>query len=138
MKVIIAGSRDWVTGEDVKAAMDACPFFVNVVVSGKARGADTLGERWAAEHGHMVAPFPADWDTHGKSAGPIRNQEMAEYAGGLVALWDGKSKGTQNMVTEMVKRGKPVFIWGLSEDLIARRRLLAMTASIPRRGAQDD
>lgn len=78
------------------------------VVSGKVRGADTLGEKWAEEHGVSVAEFPADWNKHGKAAGYIRNKNMADYAveegkGLLVAFWDGESRGTKSMI-ELAKK----------------------------------
>lgn len=57
-----------------------------------------------------VKRFPADWDRHGRAAGPIRNCQMAQYADALIAIWDGKSRGTKNMIDEMNKCGKPVLI----------------------------
>lgn len=74
------------------------------IISGKARGADTLGERFGIKCGFEIKEFPADWNKHGKSAGFIRNEEMAKFAssenvyGVLIAFWDGKSKGTMNMI----------------------------------------
>jgi hypothetical protein len=68
------------------------------VVSGCARGADQLGERWADERGYPVKRFPADWHKHGKRAGYLRNEEMAGYATHLVAFWDGRSRGTKHMI----------------------------------------
>ena len=65
---------------------------------------------WAFRTGTDVKEFPANWARHGRSAGPIRNQEMAEYADALIALWDGKSKGTENMISEAQKRGLKVYI----------------------------
>lgn len=53
--------------------------------------------------------FNADWETHGKAAGPIRNKEMAEYSGGLLLIWDGESNGSKNMLKEMNKLGKPIY-----------------------------
>ena len=52
--------------------------------------------------------FPAEWNTYGKAAGPIRNRQMAEYAapdGYCVVFWDGKSRGSQNIITEARKAG---------------------------------
>ena len=69
-----------------------------VIVSGTANGADKLGERYAADRNWSLERYPADWDTHGKSAGYKRNVEMAENADALVALWDGKSRGTKHML----------------------------------------
>lgn len=68
------------------------------VVSGTAKGADLLGEQYAKEKGYTIKRFPADWDTHGKKAGYIRNVQMAGYATHCVVFWDGKSSGTKMMV----------------------------------------
>lgn len=71
------------------------------VVSGGARGPDTLGERWAEQQGILVERFIPDWSTHGKAAGHIRNREMAKHAapnGACLVLWDGKSAGSKGMV----------------------------------------
>lgn len=61
-------------------------------------GADGLGEKYAREHGHPVTPFPAQWSTLGRSAGYIRNEEMAKYANAAVCFWDGQSRGTKHMI----------------------------------------
>lgn len=68
------------------------------IVSGTAKGADQLGERFAKEHNYQIKQFPADWNTYGKKAGYIRNKQMAEYADALVAFWNGESKGTKSMI----------------------------------------
>jgi len=83
---------------------------VTEVVSGCARGADRLGERWAEQNGIPVKRFPADWDTHGKSAGHMRNREMGLYADALVALWDGQSPGTRGMIEFAKSRGLVVYV----------------------------
>ena len=100
MKVIIAGSRNF---DDYKILKEFCDKVLAnqthiEIVSGTAEGADLLGEKYASEKGYTVKRFPADWEKHGKSAGPIRNEEMAKYADGLIAFWNGKSKGTKNMI----------------------------------------
>lgn len=74
------------------------------VVCGMAKGADTLGERYAKANGIKIKYFPAEWDKYGKSAGYHRNKAMAKYAsykmgyGALIAFWDGLSKGTKMMI----------------------------------------
>ena len=99
MRVIIAGSRDGVCRADIDAAMKASGFIPTVVLSGTARGADVLGEAWAADNGIPVERYPADWDKYGRHrAGIIRNAQMAEKAEALVAVWDGSSSGTRNMI----------------------------------------
>lgn len=112
MKTIIAGSRDlkWV---DVEKAMDECPWSdeISEVVSGCARGVDRLGEIWAANNELPTKLFPADWRIEGKRAGFIRNTRMAKYASALVAVWDGESRGTKNMIGQAQAWGLRVFIW---------------------------
>lgn len=79
-----------------------------VIVSGKARGADTLGEDYAKLRGYAIDAHPADWDTYGKSAGYKRNVEMADNADALVAFWDGASRGTKHMIDIATNKGLPV------------------------------
>lgn len=127
MKVIIAGSRgigtapsDWDYGRAdrkieadyafLKNVIQQSGFTITLVVSGTARGVDTLGERYAKDYGIPVKKFPADWAKHKTAAGPIRNREMANYADALIALWDGESRGTSHMISEMQGKGKPVFM----------------------------
>ena len=111
MKVIIAGGRDFTDYMKLASACDALLREVTVseIVSGTAKGADQLGERFANGGGYPIKRFPADWDKHGKAAGPKRNAEMAEYADCLIAFWDGQSKGTKNMIDTAKKKG----LWGL-------------------------
>lgn len=98
------------TDEDLKALSTVkYPYYtVEEIVSGVAYGADHLGEVMAGMYGIPVRRFNADWKTHGKSAGMIRNREMADYADVLYLVWDGKSTGSKNMKDEMIKRNKPV------------------------------
>lgn len=113
MKCIIAGSRSINQAIVVETAIDASGWFNDIteVVSGGANGVDALGEEWAyKQHLHLMI-FPADWDTYGKSAGMRRNRTMAAYADRLIAVHDGVSKGTANMIAEMRKQGKPVFVY---------------------------
>ena len=104
-KVIIAGSRDY---DDYHHLSTACDFLLSdlypdariEIVSGTARGADKLGERYAKERGYLLTRFPADWNMHGRSAGHLRNRDMAEYADALIAFPVGKSPGTRNMIKQ--------------------------------------
>lgn len=110
MRVIIAGSRTIHNYEVVREAVEESGFEVTEVVSGRAAGVDRLGESWADEHDVPVKPFPADWSKWGKGAGTKRNSDMAEYGDALVAVHDGVSTGTANMIEQMKFRKKPVFI----------------------------
>lgn len=111
-KVIIAGGRDF---NNYQLLFTKCCRILDnhkttevQIVSGTAKGADTLGERFAKETNTPLKRFPANWDLYGKSAGVIRNSDMADYADALIAFWDGKSRGTKNMIAEARLRGLPV------------------------------
>jgi hypothetical protein len=111
MKTIIAGSR---TIEDYTTVLDAVKqsgFTITEIVSGTARGVDRLGERYGEEHGIPIERFPADWDTHGKRAGYLRNETMINYADALIAIWDGISKGTNHAINLAKEKGLKVFIY---------------------------
>lgn len=81
------------------------------IVSGKARGVDTLGELWAERMNIPVDEYPANWDKHKRAAGPIRNSLMADNAEALVAVWDNKSRGTKNMIDTATKKGLLVYVF---------------------------
>ncbi len=109
-KLIIAGSRHYNNYEHVEHAVDIFLATTGItpteIVSGGARGVDALGERYAQERGIPLTRFPANWDEHGRAAGPIRNAEMATYADVLVAFSSG-GRGTENMIAQMATAGKP-------------------------------
>lgn len=109
-KVIIAGGRDFSDYSLLKARVDAALRTKSqthkiVIISGKARGADSLGERYAAERGYEISAHPADWEQYGKAAGYRRNAEMAQEGDALIAFWDGKSRGTKHMIDLAEKHG---------------------------------
>ena len=103
--IIIAGSRDFTNYEMLKSFLDKMREEVqfNFIVSGGARGADRLGERYAKENGIELIVMNAEWDKYGKSAGYRRNEDMARIATHLVAFWDGQSRGTMHMI-DIAKR----------------------------------
>lgn len=104
IKVIIAGTRDFDNYELLKQKMDkilAGKVRNNeeiIIISGTARGADKLGERYAREKGYKIERYPANWDKYGKRAGYIRNEQMAKVADACVCFWDEQSKGTKHMI----------------------------------------
>jgi hypothetical protein len=117
MKVIIAGSRSI---EDYKLVVDSIKssgYTITEVVSGCAVGPDRLGERWALANNIPIKEMPADFGKYGKSAGPRRNKEMAEYADAAIIIWDGESRGTRNMIENMIRRKKPYHIGMTSATL---------------------
>lgn len=110
MKTIIAGSRDIINFQTVESAIQESGFNISEVVSGLARGVDTLAILYCKKYNLPWMEFPAEWDKHGKSAGYIRNQQMADYADALIAVWDGESRGTKHMIDIANKQGLKVYI----------------------------
>jgi hypothetical protein len=120
MRVIVTGSRDWPDPKIVWSALDAIAIEAAgeplVVVTGACRtGADAAAAVWArrAERsGWQVTeePHPADWDTLGRSAGPIRNRQMVEAGADLVLAFvgPGPSRGTRGTIALAVGAGLPV------------------------------
>lgn len=98
---LVVGSRTFNDYKLLCEKLDLLLVYHNniVVVSGGAKGADTLAEKYATEHNYGCKVFPADWNKYGRPAGYIRNKQMHEYISkqehrGVVAFWDGKSRGT--------------------------------------------
>jgi len=131
MKVIIAGSRKGITLSDVRYAMLAAPFDITEVVSGCAKGVDTFGEIVAREYDIPIKRFPAKWDDleakpckikinqfgeYNCLAGFNRNKEMADYGDALIAVWNGSSSGTRDMIKLMQDGRKRVYISTKGED----------------------
>lgn len=111
MRCVIAGSRSYYPSmEQITEAVAKSGFNITEVVSGAAAGVDCCGEKWAGLHKIPATLFPALWDKYSKKAGPIRNSQMAEYGDGLIAFWDGKSAGTKNMIANMRRLKKPIYI----------------------------
>ncbi len=130
MKVIIAGSRSITDFEIIKKAIECCPFPVSEVVSGRAKGVDLLGEKYAGEEKIPIKVFKPSWsdleapgaivktNRYGKynaKAGIDRNEKMGDYADALIAVWDGESTGTKHMIEYMEFLDKEVFIYNISE-----------------------
>lgn len=114
-KVIIAGTR---TFANYSLLCTYCDRYLSrktktcdiVIVSGAARGADSLGEQYARERGYQLQRFPADWNKNGRGAGYMRNADMANYSDALIVFWDGMSKGTGHMIKTAKTKGLAVRI----------------------------
>lgn len=114
MKVIIAGPRNITkaTAETlVREALSKSGWVQKIthVIHGAAKGIDSAAHD-VCEGIWPVTPFPADWNAHGKAAGPIRNKDMANNADALIAVWNGKSTGTKNMIDTATKAGLLVYV----------------------------
>lgn len=121
-RVIIAGSRKFEDYDVLQSTMD---YYLSqkdpsevIIISGHAKGADSLGERYAQERGFPVELFPAEWDLHGKSAGFIRNTKMAEVADALVAfrVTGLACNGTNHMIREAQRLGLVIKIIDYDKD----------------------
>ena len=123
MKVIVAGSRTCNHQPTVERAIgqafnkwmsdveDWQKWYRPEIVSGGAHGVDFCGEAYAKKQGLKLTVIPALWDKYGKKAGILRNITMAEYADALIAVWDGKSRGTEHMIKTMEGMDKPVYVY---------------------------
>lgn len=113
MILAVIGSRTFDYYPDMKSMLDAihCKHGIDKIVSGGAKGADNLAERWADENGVEKLIILAEWDKYGPSAGYKRNALVEQAADAVVAFWDGKSKGTKHCVDLFAKNNKKVAIW---------------------------
>ena len=114
MRVIIAGGRDFA---DYKLLEERLDYYLArvalstvTIISGAAFGADSFGIRYAEDREMECIKMPAEWNTHGKRAGYLRNVEMAKVATHLVAFWDGESRGTKHMIDIAAKEKLPTRI----------------------------
>ena len=126
MITIIAGSRTVRDLAEVERAIVASGFRVTRVLSGCAKGPDTLAVAWAAEHDIPVHWFPPAWQTLGRAAGMIRNIEMAKNAEALIAVWDGESAGTAHMIETARKHGLQVYIHRVGAPVVPPQGELAL------------
>lgn len=111
MRVIVCGSRTWTDREAMNDRLiELLEHDDLTIIEGGARGADLLASRWAHHAGVPCEEYPADWERHGRSAGPIRNRKMLDTGADLVIAFRsaGKSRGTDDMIRESKRRGIPV------------------------------
>jgi len=114
MKIAIVGSRTFNDYEKLKEFIsNTCEehsYEIDTIVSGGARGADALGEKFANEFGYEKLIFKADWDKYGKRAGFIRNVDIIKNCDICFAFWDGESHGTKHDIELCKEYDKPCFI----------------------------
>jgi len=116
MKIAIIGSRDYPRPEFAKRKMisiiENLQYNLDVmIISGGARGIDSIADDVADITGISIKIFKPDWDKYGKRAGYIRNKLIIDEAEKVLAFWDGKSKGTKHSIDLAIKAGKPVNIY---------------------------
>lgn len=93
----------------VVAVLDKIPD-ITLIISGGARGADAMADRYARDKKIKTMIFLAEWDKYGKGAGFIRNKDIVDNADKVIAFWDMKSPGTKNSIDYATKTNKPVLI----------------------------
>lgn len=108
MKIAVIGSREFGDYERAKRILSVYP--MSLMVSGGAKGADSIGEKYADEHGIQKLIFPAQWDLFGKKAGHMRNMDIIKNADMVVAFWNQKSKGTRDSIGKAYNLKKPTLI----------------------------
>ena len=116
-RIIVAGTNSF---ENYGLISDTLDQFLSEcgddieIISGHAAGPDQLGERYAKEHSLKCTVFPAEWKKYGRAAGPIRNAQMLSYAleaePAVIVFWDGKSRGTSDMINKAKRKGAEVRI----------------------------
>lgn len=115
-KVVVAGSREFDNYNLLKKSLDY--FLQNkiqegyeiIIISGGAKGADSLAEIYTKEKGFKLTVYKAEWDKYGRKAGYLRNIVIGKEGDCLVAFWNKKTNGTRNMINIMIKLNKPVRI----------------------------
>jgi hypothetical protein len=108
MKVAVIGGRTFNDYELVKETLTNLD--ITLLVSGGAKGADSLGERYANENNITTLIFKPDWERHGRGAGMIRNTDIVKNSDIVVAFWDGSSKGTLDSIRKVEKLNKGLMI----------------------------
>ena len=138
MKIIIAGDRTCIDYSLLEKAVQKSGFDITEIVSGGARGVDALGESFAKVNQLPCTVFSADWknikqpgaivktrknpwtkknEKYNANAGFFRNEEMAKYADGLIALQpNGPTSGTQNMIKLAKKYNLKIYIYEKSSN----------------------
>ena len=106
MKLLIAGSRS-ITDFDLA---EYIPSETDLIISGGAGGVDTLAEEYADAHRISKVIIRPKYELYGRAAPLKRNEEMVDMADAVLAIWDGKSRGTKYTVEYAKKRGKAVTV----------------------------
>lgn len=123
MRLIISGSRGIADSKTRKAINIGLTRLgielagIREVIQGDCQGPDRDGAAFfrALPSPPVIKGVPADWQKHGKAAGPIRNSQMAEMGDALIAIWDGRSRGTKDMIDKARRRGLRVAVVGVEE-----------------------
>ena len=112
-RILIAGCRDFNNYKIATRYSNRCLSEIKkqydlIIVSGGAKGADMLGERFANEKKLKIERYLPDWQKYGKAAGPKRNKEMAAVSDYIIYFWDKKSRGTASTIRYGRLLDKPI------------------------------
>jgi hypothetical protein len=104
MRVLVCGGRNFSDYSFLSSVLTNIHTTTKItrIIQGEAPGADTLARQWANEHNILIIGFPADWNTYGRAAGPIRNKQMLDEGKPDVVIAFPGNKGTRNMVAQAV------------------------------------
>jgi len=116
MRVAIIGSRNFNDYNKLKEILNSLNLKIDLIISGGAKGADTLGEKYAHENNIPIKIFYPNWDLYGKKAGFIRNELIVKNSDIIIAFWDGKSKGTNHSINLAKKYNKSLIIYNFIEN----------------------
>ena len=113
MRILICGARDFDDITRIDGFVGSLPKD-SIIIEGEAKGADSLARDCSIKYGLEVEKYPADWNTYGRGAGPIRNKQMLIEGKPDIIIGYSKdiktSKGTKNMLTQGIKAGVPCYL----------------------------
>lgn len=116
MRIGVVGSREFDNYALLSETLSPFLKTVTLLVSGGAKGADSLGKQWADENGIPVVIYKPDWDNYGKVAGFRRNSEIVSNSDCIIAFWDGESRGTADTIKKAKISGLNVIVINYNEE----------------------
>jgi hypothetical protein len=115
MKVVVCGSRTITDKHLVFTLIGLSPYNITTLIHGGATGVDQIAGEYAEKWGISTVVVKPDWDRYGKSAGYKRNAQMVSMADAVIAIWDGKSKGTKHTINLANDAKIPVTVYNSGE-----------------------
>ncbi|MFW5847609.1 MAG: DUF2493 domain-containing protein [bacterium] len=106
IKIAVVGSRTFNNYNFLCEILNKYKENIFLIVSGGAKGADSLGEKWANENNIKTLIIRPDWEKHGRAAGFIRNKDIVDESDIVIAFWNQTSKGTKNTIDYAIKQNK--------------------------------
>ena len=112
-KIMVCGSRTINDENLIFSKLDEClmKYPDMILVSGGAKGVDSIGEKWAKNNHVFIEQHKPEWDKYGRGAGIVRNKTMVEVSSHVLIFWDGVSKGTKSDIDFCRKLNKPFSLY---------------------------